>query len=131
MDALVAVGADRDQLEEQFVAEVGVGQMMDLRRLRVTAALAEAAVAFERFGAFGAPGVGLQVSFVFLIVFQLTSREERVGLCRLLFIKLAGLSSPFLVKLLVEWRWLTVSQGLGGGHRGADAVTAIQTLILV
>ena len=42
MDAFVAVVTNRNQLEEEFVSEVGVGQVMDLGRRPRAAALTDA-----------------------------------------------------------------------------------------
>ena len=57
MDAFVAVGANRDQFEEEFVPEVGVGQVMDLGRRPRATALTDPFVAPQRLGALVSPGL--------------------------------------------------------------------------
>src|SRR3954451_22316113 len=64
MQFCMAFAAKGNKLEQEFIAEMSVGKMMNLSRLRLTAALAKIIRALEYFPALLAPGIRHAVALI-------------------------------------------------------------------
>jgi hypothetical protein len=71
----VAVAADRDQLPQELIADVIVGEMMDFRCRSLAAALADTEGAAQHQLPAPAPRLGLQILFVSLALHLLRDQN--------------------------------------------------------